>query len=84
MDALYRAVEHELRVQCTMKDCKTLDEVVAVMQQHEAVLQADPEWRRKMVQMIDNSSGSSGETSSVNYSCTKQLEELCNKMGQLL
>ena len=84
MDALYRAVEHELRVQCTMKDCKTLDEAVAVMQRYEAVLQADPDRRRKMVKVIDSSNGSSGETSSVNHSCTKQLEELCNKMGQLL
>ena len=84
MDALYRAVEHELRVQCTMKDCKTLDEAVAVMQRYEAVLQADPDRRRKMVKLIDSSSSNSGETSSVNNSCTKQLEELCNKMGQLL
>ena len=37
-----------------------------------------------MVKLIDSSSSNSGETSSVNNSCTKQLEELCNKMGQLL
>ena len=36
MDALMRAVDTDLRVQCSMKDCRTLDEAVAVMERYEA------------------------------------------------
>lgn len=39
MDALLRSVDHELRLQCIMKECKTLDEAVGIMERYETVQQ---------------------------------------------
>ena len=36
-DALLRALDHDLRIQCTIQKCKTLDEVVAFIESYEAV-----------------------------------------------
>lgn len=32
-----RSVDHELRLQCIMKECKSLDGAVAIMERYEAV-----------------------------------------------
>lgn len=49
LDALLRAVDPELRVQCAMKDCTTLDGAVAVMERYEAVTQPEAERRKRPV-----------------------------------
>lgn len=82
LDALLRAVEHDLRVQCTMKDCKTLDQAVAVMQRYEAILQADPDRKKKMVKMIESSSGQ--QATDTEDSASKRMEELSSQMVELL
>ena len=76
-DALMRAVDYDLRIQCTMKECKSLDDAVAVMQRYEAVQQTDPEKRRKMVKVVE-------PVRSDESGVSRQIEELCSKMTDLL
>ena len=53
IDALMRTVEHDLHIQCTMKECSSLDEAVAVMQRFETVQCADPEKKKKVIRMVE-------------------------------
>lgn len=80
-DALMRAVDHDLRIQCTMKECKSLDEAVAVMQRYEAVQQVDPERRKKVIKMVEPCRSDVKPRESTP---SKQLDELCSKMADIL
>ena len=42
LDALLRSVECELRIQCIMQECKTLDKAVDIMEKFEAVRGIEP------------------------------------------
>lgn len=81
LDALMRAVEHDLRIQCTMKECKSLDEAVAVMQRYEAVQQVEPDKKKKAVKVVEPGSHNTPPRDS---GPSKQVEELCHKMADML
>ncbi len=80
LDALLRTVDSDLRVQCSMRDCRTLDEAVSVMQRYEAVIQADPERRKKpiklMAEVVAPTAAATAES--------QQLKELCSEMTSML
>ena len=50
-DALLRALDYDLRIQCTIQKCKTLDEVVAFIESYEAVALSDDR-KKKAVRMV--------------------------------
>lgn len=55
VDALLRSVDNDLRLQCTMQKCKTLDEVVAVIESYEAVVQQEEDKKKRGVRMVATS-----------------------------
>ncbi len=83
LDALMRAVDSDLRVQCSMRDCRTLDEAIAVMQRYEAVIQADPDKRKKpvkkVVEVTEPETGPAAESEQM-----KGLADLCKQMSGML
>lgn len=82
IDALMRAVEHELRIQCTMKECKSLDDAVAVMLRYEAVQQIYPEEGKNVIKMVTPSQAEACKEEEGGM--PKQMEESCKKMDSLL
>lgn len=85
MDALMRAVDTDLRVQCSMKDCRTLDEAVAVMERYEAVLQSDPERKRKAVKKVHGiPEGKAEELPPAEFKELKGFADMCGEMTNLL
>lgn len=52
LDALLRSVEPELRIQCVMQECKTLDRAVDIMERYEAASMTDADGKRKAVRMV--------------------------------
>lgn len=79
MGALMRAVDTDLRIQCSMKDCQTLDEAVSVMERYEAVIQADPERKRKAVKRV-----SQDEQAAKGDDQLKGFSDLCGHMTDML
>jgi hypothetical protein len=67
-----------------MKECKTLDEAVAVMQRFEAVMAADPDRRRKIAVKKLTENAEPGGAASTTSPQTQGLTELCEKMTGLL
>ena len=47
LDVLLRSVSSELKVQCIMQKCQTLDQAVTVIQRYEAAVQKEPEDDKK-------------------------------------
>lgn len=46
MDALLRSVEPELRIQCIMQECKTLDKAVDIMERYETVIMTEVDGKK--------------------------------------
>jgi hypothetical protein len=82
LDALLRSVDSDLRVQASMKDCRTLDEAVAVMERYEAITQSDPERRKKPVKQVTEVTDEPKEDG--NGKQAKALTDLCGEMAGLL
>ncbi len=83
LDALLRAVDSDLRIQCSMQDCRNLDSAVAVMEKYEAVVQADPDRRKKPVKKVAETVEPDTEEA-VEGQQLKGLNDLCGKMSGLL
>jgi hypothetical protein len=82
LDALMRSVDSDLRVQVSMKDCRGLDEAVSVMERYEAVVEADPEKRKKPVRQVVEATDSEKEAAIDKQA--KALTNLCGEMAGLL
>lgn len=87
LDALLRAVEQDLRLQCTMKECSTLDDAVAIMERYEAVSQGDLDRKKKVVRMVSNPEVAVDKESPLLTALneqTKSLQTLCVQMHDQL
>jgi hypothetical protein len=85
LDALMRSVDSDLRVQCSMKECRNLDEAVAVMQRFEAVVQVDPEHKRKAVKRFTENVDTEPRSATATVTPQAQgLTDLCEKLAGLL
>ncbi len=83
LDAMLRAVDSDLRIQCSMKDCTNLDQALAVMEKFEAVVQADPDRRKKPVkvvaEVVDPESGKTADSQQL-----KGLTDLCSQIAAMM
>jgi hypothetical protein len=85
LDALMRAVDSNLRVQCSMQDCRTLDQAISTMQRYEAVLQVDPDRKRTAVKQLKETADEEPDSSAAPTGAQmKGLTDLCEKMSGLL
>jgi hypothetical protein len=82
LDALLRSVETDLRVQCTMHECKTLDSAVDVMQKFEAVTQGDG--KTKAVRMVGTGDPDDGKTVHGLQEEAIGLQEVCDKLTTMI
>ncbi len=83
LDALLRAVDSDLRVQCSMRDCTSVDQALGVMEKFEAIVQADSDRRRKPVkaiaEVVDPETGRTAESQQ-----EQGLAGLCKEMVGLM
>ncbi len=83
LDAMLRAVDSDLRVPCSMRDCRTLFEAVATMERYEAVIQADPDKPKKLVKMVAEVAEPAA-AAAADGSQLMGLADLCAEMASMM
>ncbi len=84
LDALLRAVDADLRIQCSMGNCRDLDQAVSLMQRYEAVAQSDPDRKKKLVKKVaEQPDVEAGDTADSGQQ-QAGIAELCRGMTAML
>lgn len=82
LDQLYSSISPELRLKCIERDCRTVDQAVALIQTHEGVMRADEQGRSR-VRMVASESAKPKQSTDAKASSDDTMQKLITRMERL-